>query len=94
MKHTTRIEMANLKYLNLAEAGAINPEDLRRVTFENAVVDTGATLKKAIILTTTNGLKTSSDYFFYFHPVFHFFHFVPFHHLSVFRFFQYVTPRF
>ena len=43
MKHTTRIEMANLKDLNLAEAGVINLEDVRRVTVENAVVDTGAT---------------------------------------------------
>ncbi|RKU14515.1 aspartyl protease [Candidatus Poribacteria bacterium] len=52
MKHTTRIEMANLKDLNLAEAGVINPEDVRRVTVENAVVDTGATrlaLPKPII---------------------------------------------
>ena len=43
MKHTTHIEMANLKDLNLAEAGVIDPEDVRRVTVENAVVDTGAT---------------------------------------------------
>ena len=43
MKHTTRIEIANLKDMNLAEAGVINPEDIRRVTVEDAVVDTGAT---------------------------------------------------
>ena len=43
MKHTTHIEMTNLKDLNLAEAGVIDPEDVRRVTVENAVVDTGAT---------------------------------------------------
>ena len=43
MKHTTRIEMANLKDLNLAEAGVIKPEQIRRVAVENAVVDTGAT---------------------------------------------------
>ena len=52
MKHTTHIEMANLKDLNLAEAGVIDPEDVRRVTVENAVVDTGATrlaLPKPII---------------------------------------------
>ena len=43
MKHTTRIEIANLKDMNLAEAGLIDPEDVRRVTVEDAVVDTGAT---------------------------------------------------
>ena len=43
MKHTTRIELANLKDLNLAEAGVINPEDIRRAIVEDAVVDTGAT---------------------------------------------------
>lgn len=43
MKHTTHIEMANLKDLNLAEAGVIDPQDVRRVTVEDAVVDTGAT---------------------------------------------------
>ena len=43
MKHTTQIEIANLKDMNLAEAGVIDPEDVRRVTVENAVVDTGAT---------------------------------------------------
>ena len=43
MKHTTRIEIANLKDMNLAEVGVINPEQIRRVTVEDAVVDTGAT---------------------------------------------------
>ena len=43
MKHTTRIEIANLKDMNLAEAGVINPEQIRRATVEDAVVDTGAT---------------------------------------------------
>ena len=42
MKHTTRIELANLKDLNLAEAGVIDPEKVRRITVENAIVDTGA----------------------------------------------------
>ena len=43
MKHTTHIEIANLKDMNLAEAGVIDPEEVRRVTVEDAVVDTGAT---------------------------------------------------
>ena len=43
MKHTTRIEIANLKDMNLAEAGVINPEQIRRLTVEDAVIDTGAT---------------------------------------------------
>lgn len=42
MKHTTRIEITNLKDLNLTEAGVIKPEEVRRITVENAVVDTGA----------------------------------------------------
>ena len=42
MKHTTRIELANLKDLNLAEAGVIDPEKVRRITVEDAIVDTGA----------------------------------------------------
>lgn len=42
MKHTTRIELANLKDLNLAEAGVIDPEKVRRITVENAIVDIGA----------------------------------------------------
>ncbi|MDE0481280.1 MAG: aspartyl protease family protein [Candidatus Poribacteria bacterium] len=42
MKHTTRIELVNLKDLNLAEASVIDPEEVRRITVENAVVDTGA----------------------------------------------------
>ena len=43
MQHTTRIRLANLRDMILAEEGAINPEDVRQVTVENAVVDTGAT---------------------------------------------------
>ena len=43
MEHTTRIELANLKDLHLAEAGVINTEDVRHVTVEDALVDTGAT---------------------------------------------------
>lgn len=42
MKHTTRIELANFKDLNLAEVGVIDPEEVRRITVENAIVDTGA----------------------------------------------------
>ena len=43
MKHTTKIELANLTDLNLADAGVIRPEKVRRATIENALVDTGAT---------------------------------------------------
>ena len=41
MKHTTRIELANRKDQFLAEAGVIKPEDIRQVTVEDAIVDTG-----------------------------------------------------
>ena len=43
MEHTTRIELENLKDMHLAEAGVINAEDVRQLTIENALVDTGAT---------------------------------------------------
>ena len=52
MRHTTRIEIANLKDLFLAEAGVIPEENVRRLTIEDALVDTGATrlsLPKPII---------------------------------------------
>lgn len=43
MKHTTRIELANREDQFLANAGIIDPEEVRRVTVKNALVDTGAT---------------------------------------------------
>lgn len=43
MRHTTRIEIANLRDLFLAEAGVISERDVRRLTVEDALVDTGAT---------------------------------------------------
>ena len=43
MKHTIKIEIENRTDLILAEAGVIKPETVRRVTIENALVDTGAT---------------------------------------------------
>ncbi len=43
MEHTTRIELENLKDIHLAEAGVIKPEAVRRLTIEDALVDTGAT---------------------------------------------------
>ena len=52
MRHTTRIEIANLKDLFLAEAGVIPEENVRQLTIEDALVDTGATrlsLPKPII---------------------------------------------
>jgi len=43
VRHTTQIKLANLTDLRFAEAGFIPAEDVRRVTVENALVDTGAT---------------------------------------------------
>ena len=42
MRHTTKIELVNRKDQFLAEAGVIKPEEVRRATVENALVDTGA----------------------------------------------------
>ena len=52
MRHTTEIELANLEDLNLANRGVIKPEEVRRVTVKDALVETGATrlsLPKSII---------------------------------------------
>ena len=52
MRHTTKIELTNLSDLNLANRGIITSEEVRRVTIEDALVDTGATrlsLPKPII---------------------------------------------
>ena len=77
MKHTTQIKLANLKDINLAEAGIIKPEQIRQLTIENAIVDTGATrlsLPKPIIeqlgldpvgntrARTTNGIVNRTIY--------------------------------
>ena len=43
MRHTTRIELANLEDMALANRGIITPEEVRRVIVEDAFVDTGAT---------------------------------------------------
>ena len=43
MKHTTNIELTNQRNLILAEAGIIKPDEVRRVTVDDAIVDTGAT---------------------------------------------------
>ena len=43
MRHTTEIELANLRDMFLVQAGAMDPEDVRRLTVEDALVDTGAT---------------------------------------------------
>ena len=43
MRHTTEIKLANLSDLFLVQVGAMNPEDVRRLTVEDALVDTGAT---------------------------------------------------
>ncbi len=43
MRHTTRIVLTNLEDVVLANRGVITPEAVRRVTVEDALVDTGAT---------------------------------------------------
>ena len=43
MEQTTRIEIANQSDLVLVRAGVMNSEDVRRLTVEDALVDTGAT---------------------------------------------------
>ena len=52
MEHTTRIELENLKDLHAVELGVLDSEDVRRLTVEDALVDTGATglcLPKSLI---------------------------------------------
>ena len=52
MEYTTRIELENLKDLHAVELGVLNAEDVRRLTVEDALVDTGATglcLPKSLI---------------------------------------------
>ncbi len=43
MEHTTSVELTNLADIILAKAGVIDPGKVRRLTVENALVDTGAT---------------------------------------------------
>ena len=43
MRHTAKIELANNDELTLARAGYMTPEEVRRITIEDALVDTGAT---------------------------------------------------
>ena len=43
MRHTARIELANNDELVAVKLGIMNPEDVRRLTVEDALVDTGAT---------------------------------------------------
>ena len=43
MEHTTSVELTNLADTILAKAGVIDPGKVRRLTVENALVDTGAT---------------------------------------------------
>ena len=43
MRHTTEIKLANLSDLFLVQVGAMDPEDVRHLTVEDALVDTGAT---------------------------------------------------
>ena len=43
MRHTAEIKLANLSDLFLVEAGVMDPGEVRRLTVEDALVDTGAT---------------------------------------------------
>lgn len=43
MEQTTRIELANQDDLVAVRLGVMNPNDVRRLTIEDALVDTGAT---------------------------------------------------
>lgn len=43
MRHTTEIKLVNLSDLLLVQVGAMEPEEVRRLTVEDALVDTGAT---------------------------------------------------
>ena len=43
MRHTTEIKLANLSDLFLVQVGAMDPADVRRLTVDDARVDTGAT---------------------------------------------------
>ena len=43
MRHTTRIELVNREDQLLAKAGVIAPGEIRQVTVDDAIVDTGAT---------------------------------------------------
>ena len=43
MRHTTEIKLANLSDLFLVQVGAMDSEDVRRLTVDDALVDTGAT---------------------------------------------------
>ena len=43
MRHTVEIKLANLSDLFLVQVGAMDPEDVRRLTIADALVDTGAT---------------------------------------------------
>lgn len=43
MRHTTQIELENLYDLVAVKLGVMNPEEVRRLTVPDALVDTGAT---------------------------------------------------
>ena len=43
MRHTTKIELENLYDLVAVKLGVMSPEDVRRLTVADALVDTGAT---------------------------------------------------
>lgn len=43
MRHTAKIELANQDELVAVKLGIMKPEDVRRITVEDALVDTGST---------------------------------------------------
>ena len=43
MRHTAKIELANNDEIVAVKLGIMNPEDVKRITVEDALVDTGAT---------------------------------------------------
>ena len=43
MRHTTQIELVNQNDLVAVQLGVMNPEEVRRLTVRDALVDTGAT---------------------------------------------------
>ena len=43
MRHIAEIKLVNLEDMHAVRLGVMNPEDVRRLTVEDALVDTGAT---------------------------------------------------
>lgn len=67
MEHTTRIELENLKDLHAVELGVRKSKDVRRLTIENALVDTGAK-RESLAQTADSHSTPPSDYPFFHKP--------------------------